>query len=145
MSFTNRDTVELPADECWELTRSVRVGRLAVIVDGKPDIFPVNHLVDDETIVIRTGSGTKHSAADRQPVAFEVDGYDLRHAVAWSVVIKGTARSIERVHELVEALQLPVFPWQHGAKPRFLRIEPQTITGRRITVSSSDLHRDPAE
>ncbi|MBB2892739.1 pyridoxamine 5'-phosphate oxidase family protein [Flexivirga oryzae] len=145
MSFTNRDTVELPTDECWELTRSVRVGRLAVIVDGKPDIFPVNHLVDDETIVIRTGSGTKHSAADRQPVAFEVDGYDLQHAVAWSVVIKGTARSIERVHELVEALQLPVFPWQHGAKPRFLRIEPQTITGRRITVSSSDLYRDPAE
>ena len=55
------------------------------------------------------------------------------------------AGRFKRVHELVEALQLPVFPWQHGAKPRFLRIEPQTITGRRITVSSSDLYRDPAE
>jgi len=145
MSFTNRNTVELQAAECWDLVRSVPVGRLAVEVDGQPDIFPVNHLVHDETIVIRTGTGTKHSAADGRPVAFEVDGYDVRRGQAWSVVIKGTAHSIERVHELVQALQLPIFPWQEGAKPRFLRIEPRTITGRRIKVRGENLHDSSAE
>lgn len=127
-------TVELPVSECWALVRSVPVGRLAVSVDGRPDIFPVNHLVDHGTVVMRTGPGTKHAAAARQQVAFEVDGYDVEHAQAWSVVIKGTARSVERLHEVVDALQLPVFPWQEGTKPFFLRIEPDSITGRRINV-----------
>ncbi|HWC22955.1 MAG TPA: pyridoxamine 5'-phosphate oxidase family protein [Flexivirga sp.] len=127
-------TVELPVSECWALVRSVPVGRLAVSVDGRPDIFPVNHLVDHGTIVVRTGPGTKQAAAARHQVAFEVDGYDAQHGQAWSVVIKGTGRSIERLHEVVDALQLPVFPWQEGSKPLFLRIEPDSITGRRISV-----------
>ena len=94
----------------------------------------MNHLVDHGTIVVRTGTGTKLAAADRHPVAFEVDGYDVGRAQAWSVVIKGTARSIDRLHEVVDALQLPIFPWQDGPKPAFLRIEPDSITGRRIQV-----------
>lgn len=132
-------TLNLSASECWALVRSVPVGRLAVSVDGSPDIFPVNHLVDHGTIVLRTGPGTKLSAADRQPVAFEVDGYDAEHAQTWSVVIKGRARSVDRLHEIVDALQLPIFPWQDGPKPSFLRIEPDSITGRCITVSGGHI------
>ncbi|GAB3490670.1 pyridoxamine 5'-phosphate oxidase family protein [Flexivirga sp.] len=132
--ITDTSTVELPASECWALVRSVPVGRLAVLVDGRPDIFPVNHVVDHGTVVVRTGTGTKLAAADRQPVAFEVDGYDVEAAQAWSAVIKGVARTVDRMHEVVDALQLPIFPWQGGPKPCFLRIEPESITGRRITV-----------
>ncbi len=136
MNLKNNDvnTTEIPVSEGWALVRSVPVGRLAVVVEGHPDIFPVNHLVDHGTIVVRTGTGTKLAAADRHPVAFEVDGYDVGRAQAWSVVIKGTARSIDRLHEVVDALQLPIFPWQDGPKPAFLRIEPDSITGRRIQV-----------
>lgn len=128
-------TTDLPVSDCWALLRSVPVGRLAVSVDGRPDVFPVNHLVDHGTIVLRTDAGTKLAAADRHPVAFEVDGYDADSAQAWSVVVKGTARSVERLHEVLDALQLPVFPWQDGPKPTVLRIEPDSITGRRIQVS----------
>lgn len=137
MSITKNDlhTVDLSASECWTLIRSVPVGRLAVSVDGQPDIFPVNHVVDHGTIVLRTAPGTKQSAANRHLVAFEVDGYDVQRAEAWSVVVKGPARSVERLHEVVDALQLPLFPWQDGPKPCFLRIEPDTITGRRIRVT----------
>lgn len=127
-------TVNLSVSECWALLRSVPVGRLGVVVGGQPDIFPVNHVVDHGTIVVRTASGTKHTAADGHPVAFEVDGYDADRSEAWSVVIKGVARSVDRLHEVVDALQLPIFPWQEGLKPRFLRIEPDTVTGRRIQV-----------
>lgn len=128
-------TVELPTSECWALARSVPIGRIAVVVDGRPDIFPVNHVVDHGTIVVRTGAGTKLTAADRHHVAFEIDGYDAERAEAWSVVIKGVAKSAAQLHDVIDALQLPVVPWQSGPKPNFLRIEPDTITGRRIHVS----------
>ena len=30
---------------------------------------------------------------------------------------------------------LPLFPWQAGPKPRYVRIEPASVTGRRFVVS----------
>ena len=43
---TTRDGVEiLPPHECWALLRSAEVGRLAVSIMNRPDIFPVNHIV----------------------------------------------------------------------------------------------------
>lgn len=129
------DTVELSVSECWALARSVPVGRLAVTIDGEPDIFPINHVVDHGTIVIRTAAGTKLSASDGHVVAFEADGYDVERAAAWSVVVKGVARCVDGLYETIDVLQLPVFPWQGGAKPHFLRIEPRTVTGRRVRVS----------
>lgn len=141
MNLANNDshTVSLSVSECWALMRSVPVGRLAVNVDGQPDLFPVNHLVDQGTVVIRTGPGTKLDAADRQLVAFEVDGYDVERAQAWSVVVKGVARSVGGLHDMIDALELPVFPWQDGRKPCFVRIEPNSITGRRVQVSGGHL------
>ncbi|NYG05662.1 nitroimidazol reductase NimA-like FMN-containing flavoprotein (pyridoxamine 5'-phosphate oxidase superfamily) [Phycicoccus badiiscoriae] len=116
------------------MLRSVPVGRLAVIVDGGPDIFPVNHMVDHGTIVFRTAEGTKFSAAHGHPVAFEVDGYDAANGQAWSVVAHGVARLVNDADEAIEALSLPIFPWQAGAKPQIVRVVPSTITGRRFTV-----------
>jgi len=74
--------VELSETESWTLLREAVVGRLAVIVDDQPDIFPVNHLVDLGSVVFRTGPGTKLTGALGHQVAFEVDGYDLESASA---------------------------------------------------------------
>ncbi|WP_446666350.1 pyridoxamine 5'-phosphate oxidase family protein [Flexivirga sp. B27] len=134
ITSSNTDTIELTVSECWALARSAPVGRLAVVIDGEPDVFPVNHVVDHGTIVIRTGVGTKLRGADHHVVAFEIDGYDAARAEAWSVVVKGIARSVDGLHETIDALQLPIFPWQGGPKPFFLRIEPGTVTGRRVRV-----------
>ena len=41
----------------WELARTCRVGWLAVNVRGWARIFPINFVVDDETIVFRTALG----------------------------------------------------------------------------------------
>lgn len=116
------------------MLRSVPVGRLAVIVDGAPDIFPVNHLVDHGTILFRTAEGTKLSAAHGHPVAFEVDGYDASKGEAWSVVAHGVGRLVNDADEAIEALSLPIFPWHAGAKPQVVRVVPSTITGRRFSV-----------
>ena len=149
MTSTNTlDTEVLPVHECWQLVRDSVVGRLAVTVAGSPDIFPVNPIVDHGTIVFRTSAGTKLAAAKGRDVAFEVDGYDAGTAQAWSVVVKGRAQEIVDVAEALRALHLPVFPWEPGRKPRFVRIEPTTVTGRRFAVtggftSSPKQHHSP--
>ena len=67
-------------------------------------------------------------------VAFEVDGYDADAGEAWSVVLKGRAREIEAIHDVFDALDLPLFPWHASPKHRFVRIVPDELTGRRFTV-----------
>lgn len=127
--------VELSATQSWALLRESEVGRLAVIVDGEPDIFPVNYLVDHGSVVIRTAAGTKLAAASGHQVAFEVDGYDPDVGVAWSVVIKGEAQRVQRLHDMLEVVELPLFPWHSAPKPYFLRVLADSITGRRFEVA----------
>ena len=128
------DMVELTVPECWSLLREQVVGRLAVVHDGRPDIFPVNYVVDQGSIVFRTGSGSLFSSAAGRPVAFEVDGYAVEDATAWSVVIRGFASELREVDEIVDVLQLPLLPWHAGPKPRMVRVEPDSVTGRRLAV-----------
>ena len=127
--------VELSDSESWTLLSEAVVGRLAVIVDDQPDIFPVNHLVDLGSVLFRTGPGTKLNGAIGHQVAFEVDGYDLESASAWSVVVKGKARGVNRLDDVLAVISLPPFAWHSAPKPHFIRIEPDSITGRRFEVS----------
>ena len=127
-------TVPLSTSQSWALARDSVVGRLAVVTGDHPDIFPVNHVVDHGTVVFRTAEGTKLSAAIGRPVAFEVDGYDVETASAWSVVIKGRAHEIQALDEVIDALRLPVFPWHRAPKPRYVRIEPEDVSGMRFHV-----------
>lgn len=144
MQWYRKDVEDLSADDCWELLRADGVGRLAVVVDGEPDVFPVNYVVDRATIVFRSGPGTKVSAAvSGSPVALEIDGRDTEAAKAWSVVVKGRAESLRPGHELLEALQLPLFPWQEGVKDQFVRIVPATVTGRRFTMAPREAWNSP--
>lgn len=127
--------VELSTAESWAFLREATVGRLAVIVDDRPDIFPVNHVVDHGSVVFRTAVGTKLAGAAGHWVAFEVDGYDLETASAWSVVIKGEAQQVNRLYDVLEVVELPLFPWHSSPKPHFIRIEPDSLTGRRFEVT----------
>lgn len=125
----------LDTRSCLALLRTAEVGRLAVSITNRPDIFPINYIVDRGTVVFRTAEGTKLAAAVLgQGVAFEVDGYDPDAGDAWSVVIKGDAVEIEQMEPYFDALDLPLFPWHAGPKHRFVRIEPVEITGRQFHV-----------
>ena len=118
--------------EAWALAREAVVGRLAVIVGDRPEIFPVNFIVDHGTVVFRTAAGTKLAAAVGQPVAFEVDGYDATTGEAWSVVIKGTGREVKDLYDVLEAIDLPIDTWHAEPKPRIVRIEADSVTGLRF-------------
>jgi hypothetical protein len=120
----------------FERLRNSEVGRLAVIVDGRPEIFPLNFAVDHGTVVFRTAAGTKLDAiGDGADVAFEVDGYDAERGEAWSVVIKGCATEVLDAYERFDAVDLPLFPWNAAPKPRFVRIVPDQTSGRQFRVS----------
>lgn len=135
MTYIAPGTKELSQDECWELLEEASVGRLAVDIAGKPDIFPINFVVDGNTILFRTGAGTKLAAsALLHHVAFEIDGYEPQKRTAWSVVVKGNATQVEKMDEVYAAEDLPLFPWVAHPKPNFVRIDPHEITGRRFHV-----------
>jgi nitroimidazol reductase NimA-like FMN-containing flavoprotein (pyridoxamine 5'-phosphate oxidase superfamily) len=141
----------LTDDECWELLRTASVGRLAVDVGGRPDIYPINFVIDEGTIVFRTGAGTKLAAAAlMHHVAFEIDGYHPHERTAWSVVIKGWADQVEHMDEVFNVEELPLFPWAAHPKPNFVKITPHELTGRRFHVvddvaPDSSIGWDPVE
>jgi nitroimidazol reductase NimA-like FMN-containing flavoprotein (pyridoxamine 5'-phosphate oxidase superfamily) len=136
MSEAADPVMELAPHVCWELLRGCEVGRLAVTIDDRPDIFPMNFAVDRGSVVVRTAAGTKLSAAvPGRYVAFEVDGVEPSTGDAWSVVVKGRAVEIEHMHELFDALDLPLFPWHAAPKQHFVRIEPETVSGRRFRAA----------
>jgi nitroimidazol reductase NimA-like FMN-containing flavoprotein (pyridoxamine 5'-phosphate oxidase superfamily) len=133
-------TGELALDECWRLLAGGVTGRLALVVDGHPEIFPINFTVERRTIAFRTGAGTKLlELMEGAEAAFEIDGYDDRDEQAWSVVVKGTAGLIERREEQEAVDALGLEPWEPGNKSHYVRLAPRTVTGRRFKVAVPDL------
>lgn len=129
---THRDPISvLNREEAWKLLQGRTLGRLAVSVTGQPDIFPVNFHADDTSIVFRTAPGSKLlDVTINAAVAFETDGYNTDEA--WSVVVKGTARVLEKQSEIFAAEALGLRSWIPTVKPVFVRIIPTDVTGRRF-------------
>lgn len=136
MSSTHHSIEHLDEGACWTLLRATTVGRLAVDDGGRPDIFPVNYVVDRDSIVFRSGAGTKLAAAVLMRwVALEIDGLEPDGRVAWSVVVKGTAATIEGLDDVLGAEALPLDAWIDTAKPVFVRIDAREVTGRRFHLA----------
>lgn len=132
----NPTVTNLTSDLCWSRLRTMVVGRLAFAGGEHPELFPINYLVDRGTIIFRTAPGTKLAASmDRLPVAFEVDGYEPASNEAWSVVVKGILEPVLETTEIVDDLALPLFPWQNGEKGFFVRIVPDSLSGRQFEVA----------
>jgi nitroimidazol reductase NimA-like FMN-containing flavoprotein (pyridoxamine 5'-phosphate oxidase superfamily) len=125
---------ELSLTECLALLDSHQVGRVAVVVDGRPMILPVNYRTDDGTVVFRTDAGTKERGTPLSQVAFEIDDIDDASHVGWSVVVQGVGRDItDAIDARSEELRvLPVTPWAPGDKVYWIKIVPKLISGRRL-------------
>jgi uncharacterized protein len=134
----------LSETECWNLLESVALGRLVTSVDGQPAIFPVNFAVQHRSVLFRTAEGTKLiSSAINNQVLFEADGNTADRG--WSVILKGTARTLRTDEELEEARRAWLFPWTATPKPHFVRIRPLSITGRRFVFGPEpDIESTPA-
>lgn len=109
------------------------VGRFVFAGPRGPVAIPVNYVMLDGDIVVRTGRRTSLADGTAQSrVSFEVDHLDQALAEAWSVLASGEARLVATPSELETVRSLGIEPWAGGGKDAYLRITITEITGRRI-------------
>ena len=119
----------LTDEQSWDRLAQQELGRLVTRVGDVLDIFPVNFVVDDRTIVFRTAPGSKlFELTVNDEVLFEVDDYSA--ADAWSVIVRGHARRLTSAEEIAAADALPLRPWIPTLKYHFVRIEATSLSGR---------------
>lgn len=128
--------IGISPEECADLLEASQLGRLAVIIDGRPEIFPVDHVYDraSGSVVFPTSAGTKfHAALDWPFVGFEVDALESTDSGGWSVVVVGTAEEVTDPDDIARFAQARHVRWSHpGAATHWVRIVPTKVTGRRI-------------
>jgi nitroimidazol reductase NimA-like FMN-containing flavoprotein (pyridoxamine 5'-phosphate oxidase superfamily) len=130
-----RQALDLTDAECWQLMRNVSLGRIVFTQRAMPAIRPVNHVVDDGKIVIRSHAGAaivSRAVADGgSVVCYEADDLDPVRHTGWSVIVTGMARlvreptAIARYQELLE-------PWIAGQLDHVIAIEPEFVSGIRL-------------
>jgi uncharacterized protein len=128
----------LTRDECLQLLRSHRFGRLAVSMDS-PVIRPVNYVFDErsQSVVFRTADGSKfHAMLINGNAAFEIDGIDPGSRVGWSVIIVGMTEEVTNPTEIRRLDRLGLETWTPGRKAHWMRIRAWTVSGRRIVPST---------
>ena len=123
----------LERDECIALLAGATFGRVAITSNALPVVLPVNFVLLDDRIVIRTGRGTKLDAATRNTVvAFEVDEIEAVEQRGWSVVVTGVARELVAPDEIDEVSESPPARWAPGSDGRYIAISTDIVSGRRI-------------
>ena len=126
---TDDPVTRLSEEDCWERLARQELGRLVTRVGEVIDIFPVNYVLDERTIVFRTAEGSKLvELTVNDEVLFEVD--DHTDADAWSVIVRGSARRIDTLAEREAADRLALAPWIPTLKYNYVRVTPAAVTGR---------------
>ena len=126
------------------LLDSVDYGRVVFTRAALPAIRPVNHIVDDGEIVIRTrrlaGIGTALAAADtgldevpELVVAYEADLIDPTTRLGWTVVVTGIATTITDPARLAR-IEQRLHPWVDSAMDTAIAIAPEIVTGLRLVT-----------
>ncbi|CKW15885.1 Pyridoxamine 5'-phosphate oxidase [Mycobacterium tuberculosis] len=106
-----------------------------------PAIRPVNHLVVDGRVIVRTRLTAKVSVAVRSSadagvvVAYEADDLDPRRRTGWSVVVTGLATEVSDPEQVARYQRL-LHPWGNMAMDTVVAIEPEIVTGIRIVADS---------
>ena len=126
--------------QCWQLLASTLVGRVGVLHEqDAPEIYPVNHAVDQGSMVSRTDPGTKLHSLIRSPaVCFEADAVDPASAAGWSVLVKGRAKRGRYPNKRARLRTRDLRYWALGPKAHWVRMVAAEITGRRIWAPAPD-------
>jgi nitroimidazol reductase NimA-like FMN-containing flavoprotein (pyridoxamine 5'-phosphate oxidase superfamily) len=132
---------ELSRADCLGLLATASVGRVGLLVDGRPEVLPVNYALDGDTVLFRTAEGTVLNQAAFSVVAFEVDHVDEATRIGWSVMVQGGATYIgDAIDPTSERLrQLSLITWAPGRRQCWFRVDADKITGRRLRVTPDAL------
>ncbi len=122
----------LDGEECLALLAGGGVGRLVFVSKRGPVALPVNFRLLEGDVVFRTRTGGRLAAVAGSTASFEVDRIDEAMSEGWSVLVTGHARLVEDAAELERIGRLGIEPWPGGRREAVIRIERETLTGRRI-------------
>ncbi|WP_338086576.1 pyridoxamine 5'-phosphate oxidase family protein [Nesterenkonia massiliensis] len=127
---TDDPILVLTEEQSWQLLSSAELGRLVLVVGGRPDIFPVNIAADGHSLVFRTAPGTKLAELSvNEQVLVEADAFSPE---GWSVVVRGTAERLETSQEIAHAESLGLHSWVPTLKDFYVRATPTEASGRHF-------------
>jgi nitroimidazol reductase NimA-like FMN-containing flavoprotein (pyridoxamine 5'-phosphate oxidase superfamily) len=122
---------ELCEDECLELLATKTVGRVAYSGPDGPEVVPLNFVLQDGTVLIRTSAyGTLGRRLQLGVAAFQVDEIDEFTQSGWSVLLRGSVEPV--MDDALPAEDARPVVWPEGERSFHLRLTPRTITGRRL-------------
>lgn len=138
-SDRHRQLDDIGEEECFDLLQTQDLGRLAIVRDGRPEIFPVNYAISDRIIAIRTQPGVKLTYASLAHVAFEVENIDPDTREGWVVEVRGFAEDItDAANPWAESARDSVGqPWVIGPHDHYISITHSQVSGRRLRRSST--------
>ncbi|GGR55071.1 nitroimidazol reductase NimA-like FMN-containing flavoprotein (pyridoxamine 5'-phosphate oxidase superfamily) [Nocardioides luteus] len=123
---------ELTVEESWRLAAGAQVSRIGWTGPRGPVVIPVNHVVHDDSVWIRTSAHSSMAEQiDESAVALLVDELDPDTHVGWSVQFKGRAEILYRDSQVPDTIK-SLHSWPAGARPLWVRLHPKEVTGRRL-------------
>lgn len=130
-----RRAMELTRRESWRLLTGVSLGRIVFTRHAMPAVRPVNHVVDEDRIIIRSHLGAQivsHArAVDGVVVCYEADELDPVEHTGWSVIVTGLARMVTDPAAISQYDRL-LEPWVDTTMDYVIAIEARDITGLRL-------------
>nr|WP_256725884.1 pyridoxamine 5'-phosphate oxidase family protein [Streptomyces sp. IMTB 2501] len=130
-------------DESLRLLGSMPVGRLIFTRHALPTARPVNHVLDEGDIVIRTHESAalvSHARQNGGPgvvVAYEADDIDLVTRTGWSVVVTGYCHLVTDPRQVTRYQEI-LHSWSDQHMDHVVRIRPDLITGIRLVAADGD-------
>ncbi|MFE0465213.1 pyridoxamine 5'-phosphate oxidase family protein, partial [Kitasatospora sp. NPDC058965] len=124
-----RRMVALDRGAALRLLGSTQLGRVVFTMHALPAIRPVNHLLLDGVLLIRTHEDAALAAVtghgpDGAVVAYQADAIDPVTHLGWSVVVTGYARPVTDPAVLDRCRAL-LRPWTDAPLEHAVRIDPE--------------------
>jgi hypothetical protein len=125
---------DLTVAECWQLLADSDVGRVAWCDAGGPVILPVNYVIHDHAVWIRTSPYSLLAReCDGSRAAFQLDGIDEFTESGWSVLVRGKA-AVHSAHDLPPGLP-ELTSWAAGLRAAYVEVQGEEVTGRRLLAT----------
>lgn len=137
MATPPRRLQQLPRADALRLLGSVPMGRVVYTAGGLPTVRPVNHIVDDGAVVIRTYLASATLGSEGAVVAYQADLLDSSEHTGWSVIVTGLAQLVAD-GEQVRRYEGLIHPWIAVQTTHVIRIEAEVVSGFELVELVED-------
>lgn len=137
MDVEPRRRQALSRERSLELLSAAPLGRVIFTENAMHAVRPVNHIVDDGAVIIRTHLGAAVLSAVGMVVAYQADELDPIEHIGWSVIVTGYAWAVTDPDAITRYERL-LRPWVTGEMDQVIRIDPEIVTGIELVKDGLD-------